>query len=87
MVFPLTVSERDRWRNKWTEKERRGEKKRDGRKIERRQHGGLITQRGTRGEIDERKGQRALAKESIVGEKDARYSLCTKYRRQRGGSR
>lgn len=56
-----------------------GKKTRNGRKIECRQHGGLIIQRGTRGEIDESKEQRVLAGESIVGEKESRYSL-SKYR-------
>lgn len=69
------------------ERRRGGRRNEMGGKFESRQRGGLITQRGTRGEIDERKEQRALARESIVGEKDSCYSLCKQRKVQRAGKK
>ncbi len=78
MIFSFSDSERSP--EKQTDRDRektKGKKKQDGREIESWQRGGLITQRGARGEIDERKEQRALARESIVGEKDSLFPLQT----------
>lgn len=46
--------------------EMRGKKKWDGKKIEHRQHGELITQGGTRGDTDERKEQRKMGREGTA---------------------
>lgn len=53
--------------------EMRGTKKQDGMKIEDLHRGGLITQRGARGDVDERKEQKKMGREGAAGDKHACY--------------